>query len=63
MMGGVWYNIACMRSLRGDVKGAADAFSKALDFGWDDYNYTLNDPDLTNLRADPLFEALARRMQ
>ena len=49
--------------MRGDVKGAADAFSKALDFGWDDYNYTLNDPDLTNLRADPLFEALARRMQ
>lgn len=63
IMGGVWYNIACMRSLRGDVKGAVDAFSRALDFGWSDYVFTMNDPDLANLRADPRFEVLAERMK
>ncbi len=63
IMGGVWYNIACMRSLRGDIKGAADALSKALDFGWNDYVYTMNDPDLARLRADSCFGALADRMK
>lgn len=46
IMGGVWYNLACLRSLRGDTDGAVDAFKQALGYGWNDYAYTMNDPDL-----------------
>ena len=44
IMGGVWYNLACLRSLRGDTDGAVDAFKQALGYGWNDYAYTMNDP-------------------
>lgn len=58
-MGGVWYNLACLRSLRGDTDGAVDAFKQALGYGWNDYAYTMNDPDLKTAREDPRFMALA----
>lgn len=63
IMGGVWYNLACLRSLRGDTDGAVDAFKQALGYGWNDYAYTMNDPDLKTAREDPRFMALAESIR
>lgn len=63
MMGEVWYNLACLRSLRGDTDGATDAFVRALKYGRDDYAYTMNDPDLANARREPRFMELVEGLR
>lgn len=55
MMGSVWYNVSCLRSLRGDIEGALEAMAEAVTHGWDNYTYTMNDPDLESVRNDPRF--------
>ena len=61
IMGGVWYNLACLRSLRGDTDGAVDAFKQALGYGWNDYAYTMNDPDLKTALRRPTVHGPRRK--
>lgn len=51
VLGSTYYNIACYNSLAGNLTEAISAFQRAVvDHGWNDYNHTMTDPDLDNIR-------------
>lgn len=58
----VFYNLACSLSLTKRVKQSATALHKALDRGFEDFRMILRDPDLANLRRDPLFDKIRMRI-
>ncbi len=59
----VWYNLACSYALLERHEEALDALQKALDLGYDDVEYLLNDPDLASLHRSPqLRRLLAQRV-
>lgn len=58
----VLYNFACTLSLTKRIKQAATALHKALDCGFEDYRMILRDPDLANLRRDPIFDKIRIRI-
>ncbi|MEZ4239271.1 MAG: hypothetical protein R3F59_24575 [Myxococcota bacterium] len=55
------YDLACARALDGDASAALDALRRAVDAGFADRAYALQDPDLASLRADPGFAAALER--
>lgn len=54
----VWYNLACSLSLCGRSDDALDALDRAVELGYDDYEWMKQDADLAGLRGDPRFESL-----
>lgn len=48
----VFYNLACSYSLTGDIENSLGALKKAIDLGYNDFNFMYNDPDLENLKKD-----------
>ncbi|MEM9161165.1 MAG: hypothetical protein AAGB46_19135 [Verrucomicrobiota bacterium] len=52
------YNLACSLSLLGRKKDAVASLEKALELGYDDFNWLLQDPDLNNLKGYDRFEQL-----
>jgi len=54
------YDLACVRSLRGDPKGALDELGRALTAGYRNWDWIDKDPDLSAMRADAGFPALLR---
>lgn len=46
----MWYNLACSYSLLNRIDDSLSALRRALDMGYHDVDYLLQDPDLTNLR-------------
>ncbi|MFW6163579.1 MAG: TPR end-of-group domain-containing protein [Planctomycetota bacterium] len=54
----VHYNLACSYSLLGRVDEALEALEQAIAFGYDDFRYIHEDPDLKRVRSDPRFVAL-----
>jgi dienelactone hydrolase len=54
------YNIACAKSLRGDLDGALAALRLALERGFADHALLKEDPDLANLRNDARFGELMK---
>ena len=59
----VWYNLACSYALLERHEEALDALQKALELGYDDFAYLLNDPDLASLHHSPqLRRLLAQRV-
>jgi tetratricopeptide (TPR) repeat protein len=54
----VWYNLGCSLSLVERKDDALDALSRALELGYDDYEWMKKDGDLTVLRGDPRFESM-----
>jgi len=57
---GAWYNIACSYSLLKQADEGLDALKKAIDFGWSEFHWMNNDPDLQNLRNDPRYKKIKR---
>lgn len=61
------YNLACSLSLVGDIKKCKEQLIKAVDFGYKDFAYVLEDQDMENLRNEPdfgeFFHALKARAQ
>jgi tetratricopeptide (TPR) repeat protein len=51
----VFYNLACSYSLLNNPYAALSAAKKAIELGYDDFDYLYNDPDLTNLLKDKDF--------
>lgn len=54
----VWYNLACSLSLSGRLDEALDAIQRAVDLGYDDYEWMKRDSDLSALRGDRRFESI-----
>jgi tetratricopeptide (TPR) repeat protein len=54
----VWYNLGCSLALVERTEDALDALSRALELGYDDYEWMKKDSDLTALRGDPRFESM-----
>jgi len=54
----VWYNLGCSYALTGHRNEAFDALTKAVDLGYDDYDWMKQDSDLMKLHGDPRFESL-----
>ncbi|MGB7747094.1 MAG: hypothetical protein WBN75_07395 [Verrucomicrobiia bacterium] len=62
----VFYNLACSCSLTGQFDRAVSALDKALQFGYRDFRWLAKDPDLHQLRQQPVYrdiEAKIRRMK
>jgi hypothetical protein len=54
------YDVACVRSLRGDTQGALAELDRALAAGYRNWDWIDKDPDLAAMRADAGFPALLR---
>ncbi len=48
----VFYNLACSYALLGQTRPALSTLTKAIEFGYDDFEYLRNDVDLENLLKD-----------
>ena len=53
-----WYNLACARSLQGQTEGALAALTKAIEFGYDEFDHMQQDTDLDAIRSLPVYRAL-----
>jgi len=53
----VHYNLACSYSLLQIIGKAFEALRRAVQLGYSEWDHLAKDKDLTNLRADPRFEA------
>lgn len=54
----VWYNLACSHALMQQIDEAFEALSKAVEFGYRDYEWMKSDTDLDSLREDKRYESL-----
>ncbi len=53
----VWYNLACSLALAGRADDAFDALNRAIELGYNDYEWMKKDPDLVSLHGDARFES------
>jgi serine/threonine protein kinase/Flp pilus assembly protein TadD len=58
----VLYNVACVYALGGMVDEAIECLEKAIQNGFGHRQWVEHDSDLDNLRGDPRFEALKKRL-
>lgn len=58
-----YYNLACSLSLLYRTDESLENLEKAVDLGWRNLPHTLIDPDLSQIRNDPRFEKIARRIR
>jgi hypothetical protein len=56
----LFYDMACMRAMTGDVAGSIDYLRKAFQAGYRTWDALQVDPDLRAVRADPAFASLMR---
>jgi tetratricopeptide (TPR) repeat protein len=54
----VWYNFACSLTMLNRLDEAVEALNKAVELGYDDYEWMKKDSDLTALHGDPRFESI-----
>lgn len=57
------YNIACGESRLGNSDAAIDSLGKAVDLGFNSYDWMKKDPDLDPVRDDPRFEPILTRVK
>jgi tetratricopeptide (TPR) repeat protein len=56
----IHYNLACSYSLLNKITQAAEALKKALTLGYKDFEHIQEDPDLSNLRAQPDYQEIKK---
>ncbi|MFZ5563895.1 MAG: tetratricopeptide repeat protein [Thermodesulfobacteriota bacterium] len=54
----ICYNLACLYSIKGDVKTAAEWLAEAIKNGFSLWELVESDPDLANLRNSPYFDGI-----
>ena len=59
----VHYNLACSLALKRRFKEALKTLNDAIDLGYRDLQWMMEDPDLSNLRNHPAFEQLLDRIR
>jgi tetratricopeptide (TPR) repeat protein len=52
----VYYNLACSYCLTGRQEDAAEALEQALDYGYRDFKWLAEDPDLVDLRDHDAYD-------
>ncbi|MFO7726638.1 MAG: hypothetical protein R6V45_13970 [Oceanipulchritudo sp.] len=57
------YNLACSLAIKKQNREAIEALRTAMEKGYRDYNWLMEDPDLTNIQDDPEFSALLAEFQ
>lgn len=58
----VRYNLACSYSLMKRVPEALDELEHAVSLGYDDYIHLRSDKDLDNVRSEPRFKAIMKKL-
>ena len=58
----VWYNLGCSLALVGETDAAFDALHAAIDRGYRDRKWLIEDEDLSSLRGDPRFKEVTDRL-
>jgi tetratricopeptide (TPR) repeat protein len=59
----VHYNLACSYSLTNRPELAVQALERAFHFGYRDFKWLAEDPDLQNLREHPLYRRIRARIR
>jgi len=59
----VFYNLACSYALLKQTRAALAALSRAIEFGYDDFEYLQNDSDLDNLLQDEHFRQYIKKLE
>jgi tetratricopeptide (TPR) repeat protein len=59
----VFYNLACSYSLLKNLDAAFTCLRKAIRLGYDDARWLARDPDLKNLRQDPRYESISKKLK
>lgn len=63
LKGGVYYNLACYRSMQGKKKSAIEAFAQATELGGASYSNAVSDSDLNNIRNEKRFKELMQSIR
>jgi tetratricopeptide (TPR) repeat protein len=58
-----WYNLACAYSRLKQGDEAVAALAKSIEFGYEELDWMLKDPDLDNIREHPGYQALIRALE
>jgi len=58
----VLYNLACSHSLAKNFESAVTALAQAIARGFSDLKWLMKDPDLVNLRKEPLFKKVLAKL-
>ncbi|MBF0122212.1 MAG: hypothetical protein HQL21_02240 [Candidatus Omnitrophica bacterium] len=59
----VFYNLACSYSLMEDGHAAEGAIRRAIELGYEDFEYLIKDPDLINLLNSDRFHVYLRELR
>jgi tetratricopeptide (TPR) repeat protein len=59
----VYYNLACSYCLTGRMEEAAEAIQQALDYGYRDFKWLGEDPDLVELREHPSYRTVKSKIR
>lgn len=58
-----YYNMACAFSVMNRIDEGLDALKKAIEHGYEDYDWMMLDGDLNNLRKDPRFKKIVEKLR
>ena len=58
--GMIWYNLGCSFALNQQLDESFEALYKAIEYGYNDYEWLKNDSDLEVLRDDKRYKSLMR---
>jgi tetratricopeptide (TPR) repeat protein len=59
----VFYNLACSLCLTGNFKEAAEALEQAINLGYRDFKWLAEDPDLHDLRKQPIYRRIRAKLR
>jgi tetratricopeptide (TPR) repeat protein len=59
----VFYNLACSLCLTENFEEAADALEQAIDLGYRDFKWLAEDPDLQDLRKQPVYRRIRAKLR
>ncbi len=59
----VFYNLACSLCLSGDYEESAISLERAIDLGYRDFRWLAEDPDLQDLRKQPVYRRIRAKLR
>lgn len=63
LISGYYYNLACCQSILNKKSAAIKSLEQAYENGYQDYQHTLIDSDLDNIRSDKRFKAVLAKLK